>query len=161
MPTCLKHVVDIKIQKKMTSKVNHQYVAFVLFFFLLITWKKELANYQNQLYFVSQQFCKWRWLKWDLKWYSLPADNTITHCLYFKQYHYSDKATCTECFRFPGKLEATCMLSWTLQSSKSRSNTSLVLTASYHGFSSAGLNRVSSVTATISSSALNCLATWL
>lgn len=105
-----------------------------------------------------------RWLKWDLKWVqSIGRKHQNTHSLHFKQCHdicrscgsaLSDKATCSKCFGFPGKLEATCELGWTLQPSKSRSNTSLVLSMSYHGFSSAGAS-VSSTTTAISSSALN------
>lgn len=121
---------------------------------------KGFANDHNLFYLASQLFWNCRWLEWDLKWVQSFGGQHHHSSLHFKQCHYSVKATRSECFRFPGKLEATCVLSWTLQRSKSRSNTSLVLSVSYHGLSSAGLS-VSSITASISSSALKCLATWL
>lgn len=106
---------------------------------------------------------------------SLLANNTAPHSLHFKQCHdicrscvsaLSAKATCSECFRFPGKLEATCVHDWTLQPSKSRSNTSPVLSMSCHGFSTAGTTQFLALLQQLRALPLitlqrDCLATWL
>lgn len=82
---------------------------------------------------------------------SLLAVIDSLHPLHFKQClricrsgsPFLAKATCSECLGFPGKLEATCELGWTLQPCKSGWNTSTALLVSFHGSPSAGLNSVS------------------
>lgn len=118
-------------------------------------WKQRAAQYERTRLWLK------RWLKWDLNRDGRKHHPSLSQFQYSHDicrscgFALSDEATCSECFGFPGKLEATCVLSWTLQPSKSRSNTSLVLSVSYHGFASAGLNSVSGIIAAISSSVLN------